>query len=133
MKQVYTALVLALVLVFALGSTASAGIAPGENYDHPLVSGGGGDDGDHPWGGDRIGDGGTGITDVRVISTSVATGYPVVDLFINYLLGGYAPVDEVTAESSVLREVISRRSAQVRYREVPAATSSRFSLRWEDR
>jgi|GEM_PF-3422734 len=133
MKQVYTALVLALVLVFALGSTASAGITRGEYYDNPSVSGGGDEDGDHPWGGDRIGDGGSGIIDVRVISTSAVTGYPAVDLFINYLLGGYAPVDEVTAEWNSVRETASSRSQQIRYREAPAATGSRFSLRWEDR
>jgi len=133
MKKVYTALVLALVLVFAVGSTASAGITRGEYYDNPLVSGGGDEDGDHPWGGDRIGDGGTGITDVKVVSTSAITGYPAVDLFINYLMGGYAPVDEVTAEWNAARDLVASRTQQIRYREEPAATGSRFSPRWEDR
>jgi len=133
MKHVCTALVLALVLVFALGSTASAGITRGEYYDNPLVNGGGDEDGDHPWGGDRIGDGSTGVTDVRVVSATAITGYPAVDLLINYLISGLVPADEVTAEWNAAGDIVASRSQQIRYREEPAVTGSRFSPRWEDR
>jgi len=85
MKQVYAVLVLALVLVFALSSVASAGILFGEDYDRPADDPF--DDGldeDHPWGGDRvIGEGGGDdpIDDKPVISITT-TDYMYVDLWL---------------------------------------------------
>lgn len=89
MKQVYAVLVLALVLVFALGSVASAGILRGEDYDEPAGDpfDVGGLDEDHPWGGDRIigeGEGDIPIDDKPVI-TITTTDYLYIDLWLTEL------------------------------------------------
>ena len=89
MKQLYAVLVLALVLVFAMGSVASAGILRGEDYDRPAS-----DpldiedpDEDHPWGGDRVVfDPGTDIrTDDPQVVTLTTTSYLYIDLWLSTL------------------------------------------------
>ena len=98
MKQVYAVLVLALVLVFALGGVASAGTILGEDYDRP--TGDPSDDGlneDHPWGGDcLIGDGGSDDrTDDRQVVSIATTDYLYVDLWLIQLYRMFISDDPV--------------------------------------
>lgn len=91
MKQALAVLAMMLVLVFALADTSTAGVLRGENYDNPGNDGGGdGENGNHPWGGDRI-IGGGGTEDKTVRSLAV-TGNVALDLilarFLQYLSGG---------------------------------------------
>lgn len=96
MKQLYAVLVLGLVLVFALGSVASAGILRGEDYDRPIPNPFDIDepDDDHPWGGDRvIGNGGSGDRDVEPqVEVISVTDYLYIDLFLNRLYQLYTEI-----------------------------------------
>jgi len=110
MKHAYAVLVLTLVLVFALGSSASAGIIRGENYDNPIGnSSGGSEDEDHPWGGDRVsGDGGDEIGD-KYVRPSSATGFPMLDLMITSFVKYFTSEDRMISQSPTYRYRLERR------------------------
>ena len=82
MKRTFALLVVALVFLFATISPVSAVITPRDFPSDPGGGSGGGEDGDHPWGGDRVIGGGGSTRDVRA---SALTGYPAVDIFVTGL------------------------------------------------
>ncbi len=97
MKQLYAVLMLGLVMVFALGSVASAGVLRGEDYDQPTDNPLDIDDPDedHPWGGDRIiGAGDIGDRDVDVRVEEISTiDYLYVDLLLYQLYQLFTTVE----------------------------------------
>jgi len=90
MKRTIALLAVALVFLVAAVSPVSAVITPWDFPNDPGDGSGNGDNGDHPWGGDRF-IGGGGSPTARVVSTSALTGYLPVDLFINSVLNYLAP------------------------------------------
>ena len=87
MKHVYSVLVLLLALamsmpapVWADGWTDRPQPGTGEGGDN--------DDSDHPWGGDYIIGGGS-DGGAKSYNTTVLTGYPIVDVFINIIINDY--------------------------------------------
>ena len=113
MKHVYAVLVLALVLVFALGSVASAGVLRGEDYDRP--TGDPLDDGldeDHPWGGDRVnGEGSIGDrTDDGQVVSITTTDYLYIDLWLSQLYRMFTSNESVLTSTPKykVRQVPSR-------------------------
>lgn len=80
MKQLFAVLAMMLVLVFALADNSHAGIYRGEDYDD--IGDFGGEDGDHPWGGDRV-IGGGGDKTARI---SVVTGNIGLDLLLGQFI-----------------------------------------------
>jgi hypothetical protein len=86
MTRLFAVLALALVLVLSLGVSAWSGVIPYEDYDRPIdgrdLGDGGGEDDDHPWGGDRVVGPGGGSDVYRYVDISVVTGYPVLDVII---------------------------------------------------
>jgi len=111
MKHAYAVLVLTLVLVFALGGGASAGVLRGENFDTPVGNpiGGGGEDEDHPWGGDRVsGDTGDEVGD-KYVRLSSATGFPFLDLMITSFVKYFTSEDRTVSQSPTCRFRLERK------------------------
>ena len=92
MKRTIALLAVALVFLFAAVSPVSAVITPRDFPSDPGDGSGEGDDGEHPWGGDRV-IGGGGSPSVRDVRTSALTGYLPVDILINGVLDYLAPLE----------------------------------------
>jgi len=81
MKRTFTLLVMTLALVFLLAGVVPAVLTPPIGPYDPVDGTGEGEDGDHPWGGDRvIGTGGS--TTTRTVYATALTGNTAIDLFI---------------------------------------------------
>lgn len=131
MKHAYAVLVLMLVLVFALGSSASAGIIRGENYDNPIGNSSGGEDEDHPWGGDRVsGDGGDEIGD-KYVRPSSATGFPILDLMITSFVKYFTSEDRMISQSPTYRYRLERRDYLRAQRSELATTVNSRDRMWK--
>jgi len=91
MKRTIVLLAMALVFLFAAVGPVSAVKTPLYFPGDPGNGLGEGEDGDHPWGGDRVIGDGVGSTSTRIVRTSALTGYPAVDIFINNVLNYLAP------------------------------------------
>jgi hypothetical protein len=87
MKHVYSVLVLLLVLAMSMPAPVWAD-GWTDNPQPGTGDGGDTDDSDHPWGGDYIIGGGT-DDGAKSYNTTVLTGYPVVDVFINIIINDY--------------------------------------------
>jgi hypothetical protein len=104
MARVLSVMALTLVLVFCLGVPATSGIIPFEDYNRPSGSNdlgdGGGEDEDHPWGGDRVvgGGSGTGTSTYRYVDIEIITGYPLLDIFITRIVASVT-LEEVRERS----------------------------------
>lgn len=90
MKRTIALLAVALLFLIAAVSPVSAVITPRDFPDGPGDGSGNGDDGDHPWGGDRV-IGGGGSTNPRDVRTSALTGYLPIDIFISSVIIYLAP------------------------------------------
>jgi len=99
MKRTIVLLAVALLFLFAAVSPVSAEITPRDFPSDPDGGLGEGDDGDHPWGGDRV-IGGGGSTNPRDVRVSALTGYVAVDIFIislrDYLAPRETKLDDLT-------------------------------------
>ena len=112
MKHALTVLVLALVLVFAMGNLALA--SETDNIFPPLDGGGLSDDGsedeDHPWGGDRtIGDG-SDKPDIEYIRLSAISGSVILDLLIERLYQYFYRPDDVKVSGRLIKSDREQRS-----------------------
>jgi hypothetical protein len=112
MKRTLILLVMALALACLLAGTTTAIATPPWDPD-PTDGTGEGDDGDHPWGGDRvIGTGGT--TTTRTVYTTALTGNTAIDLFIfNVLNAAFYPKPTNQDQREILN---SRTYTGYRYR-----------------
>ena len=81
MKRTLVLLAMALALSCLLTSTTTATSTPIWDPD-PIDGTGEGDDGDHPWGGDRVTGSGGGSFTTRTVRTTALTGNTAIDLFI---------------------------------------------------
>ncbi len=125
MTRLLAVLALALVLVISLGDPARSGVIPWEDFDKPIdgrdLGDGGGEDDDHPWGGDRVLGGGLGDDTYRYVDIAVITGYPAFDVIVSRL------IQSTTLEAT--NPVVSasdRRCSEAQYRRsYEAATSYR--------
>ena len=134
MKQLYAVLVLGLVLVFALGSVASAGILRGEDYDRPDSDPLDIDDPDedHPWGGDRIVlQGGDDIrTDDQSDVYITNTDYLYVDLWLSTLWRLFVSDEPVVITNQTYEaRTVTERSYRISRPSALTATESRISDR----
>lgn len=133
MKHAYAVLVLMLVLVFALGSSASAGIIRGENYDNVdggLIGNDGGDE-DHPWGGDRVtGYGGDEVGD-KYVRPLNATGFPILDLMITSFVKYFTSEDRTVSQSPTYRYRLERRDYRWAQRPGFATTVNSRDRMWK--
>jgi len=118
MKKALMLLTLMLCVSLACGSSVHAGIIPG--VDGPTL-GGSGDDGDHPWGGDRSPAGIPVTYSTVTANCTVLTGIPVVDVLITM----YLEKDTGTT----YRMVTSTTAAAAKCARTSAVSSSSFSGR----
>jgi len=119
MKRTFALLVMVLALLFALASAVPAVITPfGGDPFGPVGGGNEGDDGDHPWGGDRVIGGGDGSTPVRTARTSVLTGYLTIDVLVAKVLYYLAPQE-------------NKRDDLIGYQNSAVRSKYRFSLSGE--
>lgn len=118
MKKALMLLTLMLCVSLACGSSVYAGIIPG--VDGPTL-GGDGNDGDHPWGGDRSPAVIPVTYSVVTTSYSAVTGIPVVDVLITMYLE-----KETT---TTYRTVTSSATATAKSARTSAVSSSSFSGR----
>ncbi|MEW5795052.1 MAG: hypothetical protein AB1772_01700 [Candidatus Zixiibacteriota bacterium] len=133
MKHSYMVPALVLALVFAMAVTAPAGVIRGEGVNNPGLTGGGeGDDGDHPWGGDQITDGG-GIAAKQTYRLAIVTGYPAIDIFVNSLLIGATIETAVSQPKSTVQTAAQSGGAGSGYRPEKASFSARNRLLREAR
>ena len=132
MKHAYAVLVLTLVLVFALGSSASAGVIRGENYDNPVGNPiGGGEDEDHPWGGDRVTGGGGDEVGDKYVRPSSATGFPILDLMITSFVKYFTSEDRMVSQSPTYRYRLERRDYRWAQRPGFATTVNSRDRMWK--
>jgi hypothetical protein len=112
MKRTIALLAMALVMLLVLASTVPAVHTPrGGDPIGPVDDGSEGEDGDHPWGGDRvIGDGDGGSSSVRTARTSVLTGYLIIDVLITDVFYYLAP------QENKRDDLIGRQNTSVRFR-----------------
>ena len=106
MTRLFTVLTLALVLLLAFGGSTWAGVLPFEDYDKPgdgVDNGDGGEDDDHPWGGDRVIGHPPDGSELKYVDVTYVTGYAAIDLtlitIINFL--SYDPPTTVVTTSSI--------------------------------
>jgi hypothetical protein len=91
MKRTLILLVMMLALSCLLTGTTTATATPPWDPD-PADGTGEGDDGDHPWGGDRVIGTGSGSITTRTVYTTALTGNTALDLFIfNVLNAAFYP------------------------------------------
>jgi hypothetical protein len=123
MKQLFAVLAMMLVLVFALADNSHAGVYRGEDYDNIGDFGGdGGEDGDHPWGGDRvIGGGGD-----KTARTSVVTGNIGLDLLLGQFLQYFTTTSGSTTGSVRTNTYRARLLSEKRERSYAIASERRF-------
>jgi hypothetical protein len=119
MKRTFALLVMALALLFMLVSAVPAVVTPLGGPHDPVGGSNDGEDGDHPWGGDRVILGSSGSPSTRIVRTSILTGYPAVDIFIYNVLEYLAPQE-------------NKRDALIVPLNSPSRAGCRFSLSRED-
>lgn len=110
MKRTIALLAMALVMLLVLASAVPAVIRPLAEPIGPTGGTGEGEDGDHPWGGDRV-IGSSGSPSTRVVLTTAVTGYPTVDLFVIGVLNYFVPQENKRDDPSGSLNI----SARARY------------------
>ena len=92
MLRAFNLLVMVVALIALLAGAVTADQIPPYDPNGSTNGSGEGDDGDHPWGGDRIIGSFEGSTPTRTALVTSVTGYLAVDMVVTYLIERWAPL-----------------------------------------